>query len=386
MILRDEIMNMLEEVKNYRRALHKIPETGLNTKKTKECLLSIIRKWKEIEIEEGYVQNGFVGYLRVNDKDSCIAFRSDMDALPIQEENEVDFKSLHEGFSHACGHDGHMAILLGTMQYLIKNKGKLTDNILFIFQPGEEGPGGAKVMIQNGLFKKYKARYIFGTHLSGEVEKGKIACIAGPMMARNGELSIHIYGKSAHGALPYEGKDAILAAASMIMQLQTIVSRNIDALKSTVLSIGFIHGGQVRNAIADHVQMEGTVRSFYDETYDLQKQRIFEVAKGIEISHQVKVDVNLVDYYDVVNNDAYLDSLLQEVVEEDYVVQTPKMIAEDFSFYQKEVPGLFYFTGVKDENHTNNIHHCCFNFDENALLYAIETNIRLLTKLEVYHD
>jgi len=124
MILRDEIMNMLEEVKNYRRALHKIPETGLNTKKTKECLLSIIRKWKEIEIEEGYVQNGFVGYLKVNDKDSCIAFRSDIDALPIQEENEVDFKSLHEGYSHACGHDGHMAILLGTMQYLIKNKGR----------------------------------------------------------------------------------------------------------------------------------------------------------------------------------------------------------------------------------------------------------------------
>lgn len=383
MIIRNQIKDLLETIIGYRRHLHMYPEIQLQTKETKEYLISLLKEFGSLEIEEGYAENGFVAYLRVNDKNECVAFRTDMDALPIQEENDVEFKSRYDGFSHACGHDGHMSIVLGTILYLLKNKEHLTKNVAFIFQPGEEGPGGAKLMIEQGLFEKYPITHVFGTHLSAEIEKGKISCMPKAMMARNGEMSIHIYGESAHGAMAFLGKDAIVAAASMIMQLQTIVSRNIDPLKSTVISIGMVQGGQVRNAICDHVNMEGTLRSFYDDSYELQKQRIFEVAKGIELLHNVKVDVSIKDYYDVVYNDEYLDSLLKEVLEDDYVVQTPKMIAEDFSFYQKQVPGLFYFTGIKDENYQHDLHHCCFNFDEEALLYAIETNVRLLEKMGV---
>lgn len=386
MHVRKEIEALLEVVRKHRRHLHMYPETGLETYETKQYLMSVLSAYDCITLEEGYVKNGLVAYLKVKDTDSCIAFRSDIDALKIKEENDVEYASKKIGYSHACGHDGHMSILLGTIQYLVENKHKLNENILFIFQPGEESPGGAKTMLENGLFKNYNVRYVFGLHLIGDIEKGKIGGKAGPVMARNGEMKVHIHGKSAHGAMPHLGNDAIVAAASMIMQLQTIVSRSIDPLKSTVLTIGTIHGGQVHNAISDSVEFDGSLRSFYDETYMLQIKRIHEIAKATEMAYGVKVDVEIIDFYNIVNNDAYLNDLLQEVCKEDYVCVEPTMASEDFSFYQKEAPGLYFFVGVKDEEHVHNVHHCCFNFDESALLNAIETNVGLLEKLGVYHD
>lgn len=386
MLVREEIKQLLEGIRKHRRHLHQYPETGLETLKTKQYLMSVLEQYDDLRLEEGYVKNGFVAYLKVNEEDHCIAFRSDIDALKIKEENNVEYKSKIEGYSHACGHDGHMSILLGTIQYLVEHKSQLHENILFIFQPGEEGPGGAKTMIENGLFKKYKVRYVFGSHLIGDLEVGQIGCNVGPFMARNGEIKVKIHGKSAHGAMPHVGKDAIVAAASMIMQLQTIVSRSIDPLKCTVLTIGTIHGGQVHNAISDLVEFDGSLRSFYDDTYELQIKRIHEIAKATEMAYGVKVDVEIIDFYNIVHNDAYLHDLLKAVCDDAYVATAPSMASEDFSFFQKEAPGLYFLTGVKDENHINNVHHCCFDFDESALLYAIEAYIGLLEKLGVYYD
>lgn len=384
--VRDEIQTMLTMIRENRRHLHMYPEIELNTPQTKAYLIEQLKNIKSLVIEEGYAINGFVAYLKVNDKNSCVAFRSDMDALPIQEENDWEYKSKYEGYSHACGHDGHMSILLATIRYLAKHKEALSENVLFIFQPGEEEPGGASLMIKDGLFKKYPIRCIFGTHVNADLAAGLISCAGGPLMARNGEISIDIYGQSAHGALAYQGVDAMVAASAMVMQLQTIVSRSIDPLESTVLTLGMIQGGQARNVICDHVNMEGTMRSFHDESYELQKQRIQDIAKGIEQSFQVRVEACVNDYYQVVNNDVHLDELLQKATKDSYVKQKPMMIAEDFSFYQKEVPGLFYYTGVRDEEHTRGIHDCKFNFDETSLLNAVETNIRLLEIMEILHD
>lgn len=381
--IRDEVKSLLEEVKKCRRHLHQYPEIELETINTKAYLIKKLKEYGSFEIEEGFAKNGFVAYLKVNDESASIGFRSDMDALPIQEENTVAFKSKIEGKSHACGHDGHMAILLGLAKYLSEHKNTLKSNITLIFQPGEEGPGGAEMMIKEGLFNKYPMKYVFGTHLMSDVDAGKIACRAGAMMARNGEIEIDVYGQSAHGAMAYLGNDAIVAASALVLQLQTIASRNIDPLRGTVLSIGKMVGGQARNVICDHVNMLGTIRSFHDDSYELMKQRISDICKGIEITYHVKVDLKIEDYYYAVVNDESLDQMLQEVIGEDYVKQTPKMIAEDFSYYQREVPGLFYFTGVKDENHQKGIHDCQFNFDEQSLLNAIETDIRLLEYMEV---
>lgn len=381
--IRDEVKKMLDKVIENRRYLHMYPEIELNTVNTKRYLIEKIKAMGLDEIEEGYAKNGFVAYLKVNDKASCVALRSDIDALPIKEETNLEFQSKNKGCAHACGHDGHMAILLATVQYLVKHKHLLKENVLFIFQPGEEEPGGASIMIQEGLFQKYPVRAILGTHLSNDVEAGKVSSRAGALMARNGEISIQIYGQSAHGAMPYQGKDALIAAASLIMQLQTIVSRNIDPQKGTVLTLAKINGGEARNVICDYVHIEGTMRSFNDVSYELQKQRIAEISKGIEMSYNVKVKANVKDYYYVVENDPQLHRMLEEVMKEDCLLQEPKMISEDFSFYQKEVPGLFYFTGIKDEAHNKGLHDSRFNFDEKHLLNAVETNLRMLEKLEV---
>ena len=383
MEIRKNVQSLLEEVRACRRHLHQYPEIELETKQTKAFIISKLKEYGSFQIDESIIENGVVALLCVDPNLETIAFRADMDALPIQEENNVEYASKVKGKAHACGHDGHMAIALGLAKYVAQEKEALKCNVLFVFQPGEEGPGGAQIMIEAGLFQKYPTKYIFGTHVMSDVDAGKIACRSGAMMARNGEIEIDVYGQSAHGAMPHLGVDALIAASHLLVQLQSIVSRNIDPLKSTVLTIGKMVGGQARNVICDHVNMIGTLRSFHDDSYELQKKRIEEVCKGIEQSFQVRVKVVIKDYYYAVVNDDYLDSVLQKAVGEDYVLQQPKMIAEDFSFYQREIPGLFYYTGVKDEKHQKGIHDCCFDFDESSLLYAIETNVRLLQQLEV---
>lgn len=381
--IREEVSDLLEEITECRRYLHQYPEIELETENTKAFLIKKLKEYGSFEIEEGFAKNGFVAYLRVNNEPTSIGFRTDMDALPTQEENEVAYKSKIDGKSHACGHDGHMAILLGLARYLSDHRSDLKTNITFVFQPGEEGPGGAEIMIKEGLFDKYPMKCMFGTHLMSDIDAGKIACTSGPMMARNGEIEIDVYGQSAHGAMAYLGNDAIVATSALVMQLQTIVSRNIDPLRGTVLTIGKMVGGQARNVICDHVNMLGTIRSFHDDSYELMKQRMRDICKGIEMTYHVKVDLKIADYYYAVVNDESLDNMLQQVIGEDYIKQTPKMIAEDFSFYQREVPGLFFYTGVKDEQFQKGIHDCKFNFNESSLLNAIETEIRLLEHMEV---
>lgn len=383
MDIRKEIKKLSLEVKVNRRELHKIPELGLETIKTRQYLIDQLSSYGVDEIKCGYAKSGIAVCIKGKNHRSAIAFRSDMDALAIPETTNCDFASQHEGCSHSCGHDGHMANMLALCHYLCLNKEKLMEDIIIVFQPGEEGPGGAKIMMEDGLFKDYPIRCIFGTHLMVDFPVGKIASKSGPLMARNGEITIEIFGQGSHGAAPHLGIDCIVAGSALVSELQTILTRNVDPTKQGVLSIGVFQSGHVGNIIADYALMRGTIRSFDDETYEIIRRRINEIVNGIEVMYDVKIKLLIEDLYHVVNNDESLNTLLKEVVGMDYIETYARMISEDFSCYQKEVPGLFYFTGIQDENFQRSIHDSAFNFNEDTLLYSVETNVRLLEKMEV---
>lgn len=384
MEIREKVSALYEDVVENRRHLHKYPEIGFDTPNTEAYIVKKLQEYGFEIIDRGWAKHGVVACLKVNEQPG-IGFRSDMDALPIQEENEIAFGSTNE-YAHMCGHDGHMSALLGLAKYLAMQKEQLKKTVYFIFQPAEEGPGGAEVMIEEGLFETYPMECIFGTHVMGEVAEGVIASRAGPMMARNGELRIAITGKSTHGATPQLGSDAIVAGAAFVTSLQNIMARNISPLDSGVVTIGSFHGGTAENIIAETVAMEGTIRAFKDEVYDTIKQRITAIAEGISQAYGVCIDAQIIDYYRVVNNDARLYQALQQACAGEVFEVEPKMAAEDFSFYQQKVPGLFYLIGTHSDTFDQHLHNSKFNFDEKVLLKVIETNLRLLETLGAYHD
>ncbi len=371
---------LLDQIKEWRRHLHTIPEIGFQEYKTSAYLYEQLEKmgYQPQKITE----TGIAVYLDFH-KEKTIAFRSDIDALEITEQTGVEFKSTYQGKMHACGHDGHMAALLALITYLCAHKEALKQGIVFIFQPGEENPGGAKIMIENGLFRTYPIKAIFGTHVMPDLEKGKIATKAGPLMARVSELYFDILGNGAHAAMPHDGNDALLAGCAFVEQLQTIVSRSLDPSHSAVLTIGTMRAGEARNALAAKAHLEGTMRSFDDQDHERMKKRIHEIAKGIELLHGVVIQVKIVDCYPVVQNDPQLYTLVKAVCADDFIEESPRMIAEDFSFYQQQTKGLFFYTGIKDADFHQPLHDPTFNFDELALLNTVETDVRILEELQI---
>ena len=237
------VKELTEDVVRFRRELHTIPELGLTEFKTKEYLL---RQLQSFGIKEIYpvIETGLIAVFRSDRPGKTLAFRTDIDALPIKEETGVSFVSKHEGKMHACGHDGHMATMLGFAKYLATHPEVIRGTIVLIFQPAEESPGGAQLMIDEGILRDFGVEKIVGLHVFPDFPEGVIASRKGPMMARNGEINLTINGTSAHGAQPHQGHDAILAAAAIIQGLHSIISRNISPLSAGVITFGKIHGGK----------------------------------------------------------------------------------------------------------------------------------------------
>ena len=369
------VKNLTTTVVRHRRTLHQIPELAFDLFKThayvKDILVSL---GFEIEV---LAQTGIVAVKRGTTKD-FIAFRSDMDALPVTEQTGVDFVSTHPGAMHACGHDGHMSMLLGFAEYLANKP--IEQSVLLIFQPAEEGPGGAKVMIEEGLFERYDIKRIYGFHVYPELEEGVVGLVDGPMMPQNAEFDLVIKGRSAHGAQPHKGIDAIVAASQYVQATQTIVSRSTHSHQSAVVTIGTIEGGEARNIIAGSVSMSGTIRAFDPPTYELIKQRLREIAKGVEQSFGVTIELDIVDYYPPVINDSILvkevSSLFQS--NESQFIE-PMMFSEDFAFYQQHVPGCFMMLGTKNETKgfTAPLHNNQFNFTDEVLIQGVEAYRRI---------
>ena len=340
--------NMVEELRQMRRNLHKIPELGLKEYKTSAYIREKLTSFGITELET-WLETGVVAVIRGKGKGQAVAFRADMDALPVTEQTGCDFTSEHVGCMHACGHDGHVTVLLGFAKYLQEHKDELKNDVVLIFQPAEEGPGGAQLLVDAGLFEKHPVRCIIGCHIFPQVPQGKVACRKG----------------------------------AVITGLHTILSRNVSPLDSGVLTFGAIHGGEACNIIAKEVKLEGTMRAFSDEAYETMTKRVQEVASGIAAGYGCKGEAVFRHMYRVVDNDPKLVELLQEVAGDNYEETPPYMLAEDFSLYLQKVPGMFFFlgSGNAEKGYTHSLHSAQFQFDEEILALGVETYAKLLKKL-----
>ena len=385
------ILKISEKVKSIedlmiraRQQLHMIPEIAYEEFKTAKYIESYFEDLN-IMYESGIAGTGIVAFFKGSEPKKTICFRADMDALNVQEQNEVDYKSQHENKMHACGHDGHMAILLGLAKYLKENESDLVDNVLLLFQPAEEGPGGALPMIESGIFKKYNVTEVYGLHLFPNITEGKIGVKSGPMMSGTGEFDIKITGKGGHGAMPHEAIDSVLIASDMVSRLQSIISRGINPIQPAVITVGKLVAGEIRNVIAKSAVLEGTIRSFNDDVYNSIKEKMHSIAKALEITYGCSIDMSIRDMYPAVINDVKLTKFFIESQDLGTIeIIEPIMLAEDFSYYQKEVPGVFFFLGTKNEqkNYTFALHNGCFNFDEKVLTCGLQAYVNILVKRE----
>lgn len=371
---------LLDNIHRWRRDLHQIPEIGFVEFKTIQYLYDELVK---MGYQPEYIlETGIVVYLEYG-KNETIAFRSDIDALKIQEATHCDFASTHQGYMHACGHDGHMSALLG-LAYRLKEKKDYPYNILLIFQPGEEVSDGAKKVIQTGIFEKYHVKAIFGMHLSPDQEEGKICCRKGPMMAESGELDVTIHGRSAHAGKYHEGVDSIVIASELISGYQNIVSRMISPLEPSVINIGLIQGGTVRNIVAQTTSFYGTVRTYSEDVFERIVEAMEGLNEGIEKAYHCQIDFSLKPFNPPVLNDRDLYDKFVKCVGENYLeLEEPVMLAEDYSHYQKVVPGIFFFLGTKTKEYTSGLHTPTFQFNEEILLNAVDVYFNIATSIDL---
>ncbi|MDD4504594.1 MAG: amidohydrolase, partial [Clostridiaceae bacterium] len=260
---------------------------------------------------------------------------------------------------------------------------ELQDNVLLIFQPAEEGPGGAEIIVSKGILERYNVTCIFGLHIFPDIEEGKIGCRPGALMAQTGEFDLCIRGKSCHGAMPHKGNDALVAASDIVLALNTIVSRFVDPVEPAVVTVGRMVCGEIRNVIAGEALLEGTMRAFNDNTYDILRSRVIKIANSISDAYGCDCTYEIRDMYPAVNNDRKLfEKLLVDLNGDDFVYLKPLMLAEDFSYYQKRIPGLFLMLGAGniEKGYIHPLHSSKFNFNEEILILGVQVFYNLLRR------
>lgn len=354
-------------IRAHRRALHRIPELGYSEEKTQAYVLSALRELEPDDLRI-FAKTGVRAVFRGNGTGRVVAFRADMDALPVQEETACGFASEHPGFMHACGHDGHMANLLTFGRWVADHRAHLRDDVVLLFQPAEETTGGAKRMIDEGALENPHVDAIYGMHVMPDVPKGKVAVCAGPIMAQTSEMDFVIHGKSAHGATPHLGCDAITAMGHLLTLLQTTVARQVDPCQQALITIGRVRAGEQRNILADKAVLEGIVRTFSNRVYEELEASIRRDLEAVDAALGTHSELIRRVFYPCVENDPSEFERVKAVLGDRFMQAKPKMTAEDFSYYQLSVPGVFVFCGVMDEAHHSPLHASTFDFDEAALL------------------
>lgn len=387
--VRLEIRALQPQLVEWRRQIHQKPELGFQEKITVEFISQKLQNWG-IEHQVGIAQTGIVAIIKgeKSTHGKVLAIRADMDALPIQELNEVPYCSQRDGIMHACGHDGHTAIALGTAYYLHQHRQDLNGTVKIIFQPAEEGPGGAKPMIAAGVLNNPDVDAIIGLHLWNNLPLGTVGVRPGALMAAVELFRCTIFGKGGHGAIPHQTVDSLVVAAQIVSALQTIVSRNINPLDSAVVTVGELHAGTAVNVIADTAKMGGTVRYFNPDLAGFFKERIEKIIAGICQSHGANYDLDYIHLYPPVINDADIAALVRSVAQE--VIEIPigvfsecqTMGGEDMSFFLQEVPGCYFFLGSANAEKKLDYphHHPRFDFDETALPMGVEMFVRCVEK------
>lgn len=347
------------QIINDRRALHQIPELELHLPKTTEYLLQALIGLNCCIFAP--IDSCVCAFFDFGQDDS-IAFRADMDALPLTEKSTLPYASIHPGCMHACGHDGHMAIMLELARRLSKKK-MLPHNVLLIFQPGEENPGGAELVCKTGILEKYNVQAIFGLHLWPGLEKGKMFCRENEMMSHANELDVDIYGRSAHIAKYAEGIDSMAAAMEFIRQVYAAEAQ-LPPHIFRLLKFGKMESGTVRNAVAAHTHLQGCFRVFQDEVYDRLLSQLNTARENVEHQFGCRVELHIKDCYPAVMNPP---DLYQKVAALVPLADpgSPSMTAEDFSYYQQQIPGLFFWLGLGD---VPPLHSSNFDFDETILM------------------
>lgn len=395
-----DIKSLEPQLTEWRRYFHENPELSNREVKTSE---KIVRQLKSLGLEVQYpvAKTGVVALLKGTKPGPVVALRADMDALPVTERNSLPFASKvkaqfggqETGVMHACGHDGHMAILLAVAEVLVKNKGELKGTVKFIFQPAEEGVGpeegmaGAALMVKEGVLENPKVDAIFGLHIQSLLPSGQLAYRAGGLMAAVDGFDINVRGQGAHGATPWDSVDPVVISSQIIQGLQTIISRQTELTKAgAVITVGSIHGGIRRNIIPEIVSLQGTIRTFDEDMQKKVHEKIKLTAQRIAESSGAKAEVDVqIGYPATINNEALTyrmtPSLERAAGKENVVITQPVTMAEDFSFFQREVPGFFFFLGaypkemnlkVKPTHHTAD-----FMFDEAAMITGVKALVNL---------
>ncbi len=385
--VRPAIRGLHEELIALRRDFHRHPEPGFEEERTAGKVADFLAGCGDYAIRTGVAKTGVVADIAGSDPDGpWVLLRADMDALRVHEENtEIEYCSQNPGVMHACGHDAHTAMLLGVARFLATRRDALKGGVRLIFQPAEEGPGGAEPMIREGVLENPRPVAALGIHVWSKLPTGHLAITEGPVMASTDELRFTIRGKGGHGAVPQETVDPIVAAAHYIVALQTIVSRNVNPLDSAVLSIGKITGGSIMNAIAEQVCMDGTQRSYLPETRDLLMRRMNELARGLDQTYGTETRVEVLDRYPATINDVGVAGVLRELVGSLIGPGCLKtdlrlMGGEDMAYYLEEIPGCFLFLGAGDSSRglDRPHHNPRFNIDEDALPVGVEVFVRFI--------
>lgn len=396
----DQQANAIEsQVIQWRRDFHQNPELSNRELKTGAKIAEYLKSLG-LEVQYPVAKTGVVALLRGGKPGPVIALRADMDALPVTERNSLPFASKEKvsfggqetGVMHACGHDGHMSILMAVADILAKNKNELKGTVKFIFQPAEEGApageeGGAYLMIKEGVLENPKVEAIFGLHIQSLLPSGQLAYRSGGLMAAVDGVNIKVKGTGAHGATPWDSVDPIVVTSQIINGLQTIVSRQTELTKgAAVITIGSMHGGIRRNIIPEEVQLEGTIRTFEDNMQKIVHDKIRLTATKIAESAGAKADVDILVMYPATINDPALTelmapSLTRTVGAANVNITSPVTMAEDFSFFQKKIPGFFFFLGAYPTEMKltkQPVHHTAdFMIDEKALITGVKALVNL---------
>ncbi|WP_027794427.1 M20 aminoacylase family protein [Paraburkholderia acidipaludis] len=387
-----EIQSAQGEIQTLRRTIHAHPELRYEETHTSELVASKLAEWG-IEVHRGLGKTGVVGVLKRGNGARSVGLRADMDALPVQELNTFEHRSRNEGKMHACGHDGHTAMLLGAAQYLARH-GQFDGTIVFIFQPAEEGGAGAKAMIKDGLFDRFPVDAVFGIHNWPGMPAGYFGVTEGPIMASSNEFRIVITGVGSHAALPHNGRDPVFTAVQIANGLQSIITRNKKPLDTAVLSITQIHAGDAVNVVPNEAWIAGTVRTFTTETLDLIESRLRKIAESTADAYDCSVEISFLrNYPPTVNSSAetqFAVEVMRELAGDDCVNANvePTMGAEDFSFMLLEKPGCYAFLGNGDGGHREAghgagpcmLHNASYDFNDQLLPVGSSYWVQLATK------
>src|SRR6266851_5500046 len=376
-----EVLDYFDELTEIRRDIHAHPELGFTEERTGDLVAKKLAEYG-CEVHRGLAKTGVVGTIRHGNSLRAIGLRADMDCLQMQEMNQFPHRSQTDGQMHACGHDGHTTMLLGAARHLAATR-NFEGTVHFIFQPGEEGYGGGRVMVEEGLFDKFPCDAVFAMHNKPGIPIGHMATKAGPMLAASDRFDIRVKARGGHAAHPHLGTDPFVIGAHIVLALQTIASRNVDPVDAAVISIGLMRGGSAYNVIPDELHIGGTVRSFRPEVRDLLQRRIGEVARGAAALHEATAELSYRRGYPPTINHAaeasFAADVAAEICGEEQVERNvaPSLGGEDFSYMLQAVPGAMVWLGNGPGEGGCLLHNARYDFNDGAIPIAVTLFARL---------